>query len=155
MEEFIYPTRANKGDEWARDMFTSWIRSGLSYLSFPWLRWKPHTLVQEPFWMYLYYSVRESDITHLQGKIEFRVHVRDWQLIRFPHSDTIYRARNDEDGKAWFLCDRFEEIQNSQGELLTLADFSHAQGKNLVSTLRNSIPPVICGAQVRTIRRYP
>jgi hypothetical protein len=154
MKEYIYPTRANIGDEWARYMLEKWEESSLPLLCFPWILTSVHTLSREPFWMYLYYTLSASDIPALMGKIEYRVHVIAWQNTRY-HGDNIYKARYDEDGKVWFLCDHFEEIRKWSGEMLGLEDFTHANGKNIVSTLRNSIPPVICHEKIKVVSRYP
>ncbi|HLE16228.1 MAG TPA: hypothetical protein VI776_15885 [Anaerolineales bacterium] len=154
MKEYIYPTRANTDDEWARDMLNAWEKSRKPLLCFPWILFNVHTLVKEPFWMYLYYTVRATDIPALQGKVEFRVRVIDWSLARF-QQDSIYPARYEEDGKVWFLCERYEEIRNAHQQLLSLDDFAHATGKNLISTIRNSIPQVICHSKVIVAQCYP
>jgi len=154
MMEFIYPTRANIGDEWARNMLERWQDSGQSYLCFPWILTSVHALSQEPFWMYLYYTLSASDVPALLGKVEYRVHVIGWQNTKYQGED-IYKARYEEDGKVWFLCDYFEEIRKWSGEMLGLEDVAHAHGKSLISTLRNSIPPVICHEKIKVVSRYP
>lgn len=154
MKEYIYPTRANRGDEWAREMFEAWESSRKPLLCFPWIRFNVHTLVREPFWMYLYYTERATDILDLQGKVEFRVRVIDWNRSRF-QKDNIYQARYDENGKVWFLCNRYEEIRGERRNLIGLDDFTHAAGKNLASTIRNSIPPVICHSKIIVTQCYP
>lgn len=104
--------------------------------------------------MYLYYTEKETDIPNLQGKVEFRVGVIDWDLARF-EQDGIYKARYNEDGKVWFLCDRYEEVRNVNQHMLNLGDFTHTDGKNLISTLRNSIPQVVCHSNILISHCYP
>jgi len=83
------------------------------------------------------------------------VQVISWRAhIQFSGTDTfVFRA--DEYGEVWFLCDRFEEVVRDDGHLLSPSDFSHAQGKNLISTIRNSIPQVILDAKIEVVRYYP
>jgi hypothetical protein len=95
-----------------------------------------------------------TDIPALKGKIEYRFHVNDWSGTRFSGED-IHLFRGDEDGKVWFLCDRYQEIAKADASLISLRDFSHVDNKNLVSTMRNSIPPVLCGANIHVIEQYP
>lgn len=155
MNEVIYPTWALYDWHWVFEMISKWKGSEKPKLCFPWVKFKVHTLPPEPFWMYLYYAVSRTDIPELKGRIEYRVRVRSWRPeLKYDNGD-ILLERGNEDGTAWFLCDRFEEIAKRNGDLLTLTDFHHAYGKNLVSTLRNSIPPVRLQPQVKVLSAYP
>lgn len=157
MNEYIYPTRANYGDEWLRNMLNDWINSGLPNVSFPWLKFYPRTLEVETdsFWMYMYYTGRITDIPRLRGKIEYRIHVIDWRITNF-FEESVFNARSeDEDVKIWLKCDKFEEIRNKYDQLLALDDFKHPHNKKLSSAIRNTIAPVVCLISPKVIRMHP
>ena len=155
MKETIYTTWARRDNHWVSDMLEGWRKSGKPFLCFPWILFEVHTLPVAPFWMYFYYARGRTDIPLLQGRVEFRVQVVSWHPNpKYSGNDTCV-FRGYEDGKVWFLCDRFEEIVKNDGSLLSLSDFSHAYGKNLISTMRNSIPQVILEAKIRAGRYYP
>jgi hypothetical protein len=154
MKEYIYTTWTRSDNEWVKDMLRSWKRSKKPYLCFPWIRFRVRTLPETPFWMYMYYSVGLTDVPDLKGRVEFRLHVDNWAETHFS-GDNIYLSRGDEDGKIWFNCDQYQEIRNINNELITLDDFTHLHNKNLISTMRNSIPPVACDANIKVIEQYP
>ena len=155
MKETIYTTWARRDNHWVSDMLEGWRKSGKPFLCFPWILFEVHTLPVTPFWMYFYYARGRTDIPSLQGRVEFRVQGVSWHPNpKYSGNDTCV-FRGYEDGKVWFLCDRFEEIVKNDGSLLSLSDFSHAYGKNLISTMRNSIPQVILEAKIRAGRYYP
>jgi hypothetical protein len=156
MTEFIYPTRANRDDEWLREMLSDWRDSKKKYLCFSFARFKPHTLDgKSDFWMYMYYRKGRTDIERLKGVVEFRIHVIQCFDAALERPDT-HTQNFDRDEKIWFHCDGAEEIRTSTGGLLTLASFEHTEGKQLPSTIRSSIAPVICHeATVITGDTYP
>jgi len=154
MAEYIYPTRANSGDEWLKVMLENWKESRLPLLCFPWVLFGVHTITDQSFWLYMYYSYAQTDIPSLQGILEYRLHITNWGLDKYTGKD-IYPARIEEDGTAWFLCDRFEKICRSDNQPLHLTDFVHKYHKALGSTMRNSIPPVICKTKIISIESYP
>ena len=155
MKETIYTTWARRNNHWVNDMLEGWRRYRKPKLCFPWILFNVHTLPPTPFWMYFYYAQGRTDIPSLQGMIEFRVRMASWSPESKYAGDDIHLVRAGEDGKAWFLCDRFEEIVKENGQFLSLSDFRHAFGKNLVSTMRNSIPQVILQTNIRKVRFYP
>ena len=155
MNETIYTTWARRDNHWVNDMLEGWRASGKSLLCFPWIKFQVHTLPAAPFWMYFYYAQGLTDMPSLQGRLEFRVRVVSWRPNTIYREVDMHIVREKEDGKAWFLCDRFEEIVKETGGLLSLSDFSHAHGKNLVSTIRNSIPQVILHSKTKVRRYYP
>jgi hypothetical protein len=126
----------------------------LPQICFPWIIFGVHTIMDRSFWLYMYYSFNRSDIPSLQGVIEYRMHVSDWGVDKF-EGKGIYQARFDEDGTAWFLCDRFEKICKTDQRQLILSDFEHKYHKSLGSSMRNSIPPVICKAKIMIVDSYP
>jgi hypothetical protein len=154
MPEYIYPTRVNYEDEWLKVMLHNWKASKLPLLCFPWILFNVNTITDRSFWLYTYYSLSRSDIPALKGVIEYRIHVADWGLSKFMSSDA-YPARFDEAGTAWFLCDRFEKICKRDNSQLLLQDFVHKYNRRLASTMRNSIPPVVCKAELKVIESYP
>lgn len=154
MPEYIYPTRANTGDEWLKVMLEKWRSSGLPMLCFPWILFGVHTIMDRSFWLYMYYSFAQTDIPLLQGILEYRLHISDWGLVKFTGKD-IFRARFDEAGTAWFLSDRFEKICKSDKQKLHLSDFDHKYNKALGSSMRNSIPPVVSKTKIMVIDFYP
>lgn len=155
MKETIYTTWAKQRNHWVEEMLGGWRSSGKSYLCFPWILFNVHTLPKKSFWMYLYYAQSRTNAPLLKGKIEFRVRVTSWRSDSAFTGDDIYSVRIDEVGKVWFLCNRYEEIVKENGELLSLTDFQHVNGKNLISTIRNSIPQVILQSNIKTIQYYP
>jgi hypothetical protein len=154
MKEYIYTTWTRSHNQWVKDMLASWRRSKKPYLCFPWIKFRVHTLPETPFWLYMYYAEGLTDVPALKGKFEYRLHVNDWSGTRFSGED-IHLFRGDEDGKVWFLCDRYQEIAKAAASLISLQDFSHVDNKNLTSTMRNSIPPVLCEVNIRVIEQYP
>ncbi len=155
MKETIYTTWARSDHHWVKDMLAGWQNSRKSYLCFPWILFEVHTLPATPFWMYFYYAKGRTDILNLQGRLEYRVHVVSWQPKSKYIDDDIHVVRETEDGKVWFLCDRFEVIIREDGELLSLLDFKHVLGYNLISTIRSSIPQVELKAKIRLVRSFP
>ena len=105
--------------------------------------------------MYLYYAEGRTDIPSLQGRIEFRVQVVSWRPNPKYSEMNVYVFRGDEAGKVWFLCDRFEETVKIDGSLLSLSNFSHVHEKNMISTMRKSIPQVVLESKIRAERYYP
>ena len=154
MNEFIYTTWTQHQNEWVKKMLNGWEIKKKPFLCFPWIKFGVHTLTNESFWMYFYYSPRETDIDRLKGKIEYRVLVSDWSESIF-FGDDIHSVRDDEDGTAWFKCSLFQQVRKADSMLLSLSDFNHRDGKRLGSTMRNSIPPVICDKTIAVVRQYP
>jgi hypothetical protein len=154
MAEYIYPTRTNSGDEWLRDMLDSWKGTGRRYLCFPWITFRIHTIRDQSFWLYMYYSRNRSDIPDLIGVVEYRLSIVDWSKSKFLGNE-IHIERGDEPGTLWFLVDRFEVIRKVGGNLVGLNEFRHADGKRLGSAIRNSIPPVVLQSEIIVIDRYP
>lgn len=156
MADYMYPTRTNFGDEWLKEMLMSWKNKCLRYLCFPWIKFRVHTITDNSFWLYMYYSLTRSDIPDLMGVIEYRLKIIDWGESQYQVHDghDVFLARKDEPGTAWFLVDQYEEIQKAGGGELYLSDFSHAKQKRLGSALRNSIPPVTCQAKIVVRERY-
>jgi len=135
-------------------MLNEWCKKSTAYLCFPWIKFYVHTLPNQPFWMYFYYATKDTDIPNLIGAVEFRVYVKEWKTDKFINDQT-FLCRGDEDGTIWFLCDGFQEIRRTDNRLINLDNFQHAYDKNLSSTMRNSIPPVVCKAEIKVIREYP
>jgi hypothetical protein len=156
MKKFIYPTWTRPDNEWVKIMLNDWRKSGKPYLSFPWIKFRVWTLPVSPFWMYMYYSKSLTTIPDLIGKMEFRLRIVDWSPVKYDDKgDDIYLARKDEEGKIWFKCKQYQEVRKTNHDLISLDDFVHASGKNLVSTIRNSIPQVECQTGIKVIRQYP
>jgi hypothetical protein len=152
--EYMYPTQAENGTEWVRDMLNVWEKSGKAVLLFPFMGFHPRTLPAEPFWLYMYYRERKTINPNLRGKIFFRIHVVDWNDNGFARDEAHYVDFGGNE-KVWFKCDRFQEVRSKDGALLTLKDFVHAHNKCLPSTMRSSIPPVKSQTVIRTIKQYP
>jgi len=55
----------------------------------------------------------------------------------------------------WFLCDPAVEIVGGDGQVLTLRNFKHPDGKRLASSTRTTIPPFLFDAEVQVVERYP
>ena len=155
LKETIYTTWARQDNHWVNNMLEGWRKSGKQYLCFPWIKFKVHTLPDTLFWLYFYNAKSRTDVPSLQGRVEFRVRVVSWRPNPKYGGNDIYVIRGDEDGTAWFLCDHFDEVVKENGDLLSLSDFSHAYGKNLISTIRNSIPQVILKTKIRVVRHHP
>ena len=155
MNETIYTTWVKRDNHWVNDMLQGWRRSNKTELCFPWIFFNVYTLPTPPFWMYFYYAKGRSDVQSLKGKFEFRTRVVSWRPTPKYQGDDIHIVRDNEEGKAWFLCDQFEEIVKDGGELLSLSDFNHAHGKNLISSIRNSIPDVVLNVKIRVVQHYP
>ena len=154
MAEYLYPTRTNSGDEWLKDMLDSWRGTGCRYLCFPWIKFRVHTIRDQSFWLYMYYSQNRSDIPDLMGVIEYRLSIMEWGTSKYLGRE-IHVARGDEPGTIWFLADRYEKIRKAEGDLVGLDDFRHADGKRLGSSIRNSIPPVALQSEIFVTERYP
>lgn len=154
MAEYIYPTRTNSGDEWLKEMLDSWRGTGRRYLCFPWINFRVHTIRDKSFWLYMYYSRNQSDISDLMGVIEYRLSIIEWRTSKYPGKE-IHLERGDEPGTIWFLADRYERIRKVGGDLVGLNDFHHADDKRLGSTIRNSIPPVLFQSEIFVTERYP
>jgi hypothetical protein len=144
MPDYLYPTQADDHKEWVMEMLMAWRTSGLPYLQFPFMIFTAHTLRESPFWMYMYYREANTDIDFLKGKVKVRIHVIDWsyQLHRRPDAHYVDFGG---DETTWFLCDKAEKLR-----LLSLSDFEHVDpdtgardGKQLSSTIRSSIAPVV------------
>ena len=156
MSAFFYPTQAHNHHEWFGDLLAEWHRSSKKYLCFPFMSFKPHTLPSSgDFWMYMYYRRQQTGIDQLKGKVKFRVHVTRWRDTAFQAPDTHHIDFGGGE-TVWFLCDKAEEIRKPDGSLLTYYDFSHRDGKQLYSTIRSSIAPVVCNEKnVQPIGIYP
>jgi hypothetical protein len=154
MDEFLYTTWTRRDNEWVREMLDTWKRSKKPYLAFPWILFNVKKLSRPPFWLYLYYAHKHTDIDELAGAIEYRLRIIDWKYMKF-YNNNIYLHRGDEDGKVWFLCDQFQEVRKTEDVFVRLKDFRHYHGKNLPSTMRNSIPQVVCDIGVKVISHFP
>jgi len=155
MLEMLYNSWALSDNHWARKMLEGWSESSRPFLCFPWINYQLFTLPTSVFWMYLFYSAARTNVTELQGKIEFRLQVVSWRYSTKFIGDDIYRVRGDEDATAWFMVDRFEELRRNDGSLLSLQDFKHAHGQNIMQVMRHSIPQVELTALVTVIGKYP
>jgi hypothetical protein len=157
----MYPTQATQENEWIRTMLEAWRDSGKSHLCFPYARFFPRQLVSiveksEAFWLYTYYrNANKSNDFIMGGQVRFRFHVIDWDHDRFEaeHIHVVDFSHLDE--TIWFLCDHAVEIMGSDGEMLTLRDFEHPEGKRLASTMRSTIPPVEFDKEVEVIQAFP
>ena len=142
MWEYFYPTITG----WIEDMRDKWIAAkNDSYFSFSFLNFHPDTLPKKgAFWMYFYYTLKAEQNSSFGGNVEFRVHILEHSKTQFQRNSVfIYPFQSSEPVKIWFLCDRIERIERQDDQVLTLGDFKHAKGKELGSTIRNSIAPVI------------
>jgi len=156
--EYRYPTQADHGREWVRDMLDKWKASGKRYLCFAFVKFHPHTLNDLPAWIYMYYRVLDTDVAHLKGRITFRIHVIDVAFSPnnnspFAGDDNFhFRFGWNHDRTAWFRCDRAEQIQ-----LLALDSFTYPDEKHLPSALRSSIAPAHLDADVpvAVVHTYP
>ena len=156
--EYLYPTQADHGREWVRDMLDEWKASGKRYLCFPFVKVHPRTLNDLPAWMYMYYRVLDTEMAHLKGRIKFRIHVVDVAFSAnnnspFAGGDLFhFRFEWNHDRTTWFRCDRAEQIQ-----LLAFNHFVHPAGKHLPSALRSSIAPARLDANVpvAVVHTYP
>ena len=151
MHSYLYPTIPN----WFDKALESWKNSGKRYFSFPFLWFKPHTLPKDKsseFWLYMYYSESQTQEDNLKRVIQYRAKV-------VAHSNTIIQGSDiythqGEDPKVWFKCDAVEELRNISGKYLTEKDFDHLDaGKNLLSSIRNSIAPVKRKSPVITVQQ--
>jgi hypothetical protein len=132
-----------------------WSVGGEKFLAFPFSGFTPRTLPKgQDFWMYMYYREGLTEFAHLKRAVKYRVRVVACSESRFAMPDTCEVSWGGE--KMWFLCDKGEEIAKPSGALFTDADFRHADGKNLSSTMRTSIPPVErVGPDLRVVASYP
>ena len=156
MPDYLYPTQADGGREWVKDMLIGWRSSHLPYLCFPFMTFKVHTLRNTPFWMYMYYRQNSTDIASLIGKVKFRIHIIDWSYEKYNRADAYFTDFGGGE-TTWFLCDKAEEIA-----LLSISDFEHvdantgiADGKLLSSAIHSSISPVVFRSSIQTMELYP
>ena len=144
MDSYLYPTE----DKWFAPLLETWKHSGQPKLIFPFFNFKVTTLPQnteKPYWVYLYYSKSRTDDEALRGVVQYRVRVIRHSFE--PITDAGAHARdyeptNGDKAAVYFLCDLVEEITNSAGEALRLADFVHRDGVKLSSAIYNSIAPI-------------
>ncbi len=154
MREYLFPVEYKAYNHWDTQMIQEWQASRKPYLSFAFNRFSLHSLPQEPFWLYLYYTKSRSEEAAFRGKLRYRFQVIQWAREQYGREDT-YCFPSALDPRVWFLCDQFQEVRRASGESLAYEDFQHAEGKNLASSLRSSIVPVVCKAQIRVARCYP
>ncbi|MDF7807550.1 hypothetical protein P4E94_08890 [Pontiellaceae bacterium B12219] len=150
MNSYLYPTEPH----WFDDELKKWKSSGKRYFCFPFLWFEPHTLPSDKtkeFWLYLYYAESRTDNQSLQRVVQFRAKVIETSLSKIKGND-IHLLENDE-AKTYFKCDVVEEIKTVDGKFLTEADFNHAQGKNLLSSIRNSVAPIIRKTPMITVQK--
>lgn len=143
MTSFYYPTEPG----WIEKMRDEWINSCLPCCSFSFLDFYPSTLPEnKPFWMYLYYTktqTTDQKYHHLQMKVQFRVLVLEHGREEFTDQKNVHVYHfGGGTPKIWFKCSRIEEIRGIDRKFLTNEDFNHAEGKELLSAIRNSIAPV-------------
>jgi hypothetical protein len=141
MKSYFYPTRP----DWFENILESWKNSSKSHLVFTFNWFRPTTLPEvktDPFWMYLYYSERQTEITELQRVVKFRVRVvaYDFSLIEDGYIDSSLLTAPE--AKVWFKCDLVEEIKGLNGGYLHESDFKHTEGVQLLQAIVNSIAPV-------------
>ena len=144
MESYVYPTE----DKWFTQLLETWKHSGQPRLIIPFFNFTVTTLPQDngkPYFCYLYYSKSRSDDEALRGVVQYRARVigHSFQPITDAGAHVRdYEPTNGDKATVYFLCDAVEEITNSAGETLKLADFVHRDGLDLGSAIRNSVAPV-------------
>jgi hypothetical protein len=147
-DEIFYIYGAN--GTWIRgdDELEKWRESGKKYFCLSWQRTTPRTLPEEGkgFIMYMRYNIHHVQNKELQGKIEFKLHVKKWMKEKPQcNSDSIYftKCAGDisADNKVWFIVDKIERVKKTDGEYLILDDFTHPDSKKTIG-LRNTIPKV-------------
>jgi hypothetical protein len=154
VNDYMYSTEAILPQDWLTAAWSKWERSSLPFMSFPRLRFLVETLPCEPFWMFMYFSQSTSEDPHWAGKVRYRFHVVDWDSSPYRDSN-ICLIRYNEPGVMYFKCDRIEELWLEGGGYLVYQHFQHADGINLPSAIRTSIPPVICRAKFKVLRQCP
>ncbi|QBG47697.1 hypothetical protein EGM51_09940 [Verrucomicrobia bacterium S94] len=140
MNSYLYPTEPG----WFPAELEKWKSSGKRYFCFPFLWHEPHTLPSDQtkeFWLYLYYAQGRTGEGELQRVVQFRAKVVETSREEIEGND-IHLLFNPE-AKMYFKCDIVEEIKSIEGKFLTDADFQHIEGKNLLSTIRKSVAPII------------
>ncbi len=155
MLEMVYNTWARSDNHWVRKMLEGWSESRQPFLSFPWINYQLFTLPTSVFWLYLFYSAARTDIVELQSRIEFRVQVVSWRHSTKFIGEDVYRASGEDDATAWFMVDRFEELRREDGGLLSLQDFKHVHGQNILTIMRQSVPQVTLNVPAQIIQKYP
>ena len=144
MDSYLYPTN----DGWLEPMLNDWKHSGLPRMAFPFFGFRVTTLPQDtvrPFWMYVYYTKRSTEDEALRGVVQFRVRVIRHSfepIIDAGAHNRDYELQAGDKEKVYFLIDLVEEVTNSAGEALRLADFVHRDGVKLSSAIYNSIAPI-------------
>jgi hypothetical protein len=147
---YFYPTEPG----WIETMRDSWKASVSTNVSFSFLDYHPRTLPQhEPFWMYLYYTQTATKNADLQRKVQVRVRVLEHNTDEYSHLPNVYVYSFDVNAQIWFKCDKLEEVCRVDGTVLTDQDFTHAEGKDLLASIRNSIAPVKRNVPIKVIQR--
>lgn len=154
MDSYLFPVEYKENNHWDEQMIKMWKDSKLPYLSFTFNKFKPKTIPNEPFWLYLYYCKNSTEEFIFKGCIRYRLLVIDSSDSLFIGPD-IFPNNPGQNPQKWFLCSKFEEISNINSKFLKFQDFHHFENKQLRSCLRNSIPHVICDISVKTIESYP
>jgi len=140
MDEYIYPTEPG----WIERMVERWLESEKTYFAFSFLNFLPTTINSGfPFYMYLYYTKKQTEDVNLSGKIQYRVRVVSVKKSEFEDEDTFTFRFNSGISKIWFKCDLCDNLETTSG-FLTLDDFAHAEDQTRVlsSAIRTSIAPV-------------
>jgi hypothetical protein len=152
MTAYLYPTEPG----WIEDVRDRWMQSGLPYLSFPFLSFRPTTLPSlqlGSFWMYFYFTDTRTESPSLKRKIQFRAHIIEYSNDRFNGRNDVFVCEFDGNARVWFRCDAIEELRSKSGELLSDLDFERVQGTNLLSAIRSSIAPVRRVSHAKVLQR--
>lgn len=151
MNSYMYPTLPH----WFDKAIEKWKSSGKRYMCFPFRWFEPHTLPKEKtkeFWLYLYYSETSTEESELQRVVQYRA--KTVQYSKGPIYGADIYTREEDDGKVYFKCEVVEEIRKEDGGFLKESDFRHwKEDKNLLSAMRNSIPPVLRVSPIITVQR--
>jgi hypothetical protein len=138
-------------DGWIPDLLKDWKDSRQPKLAFPFYNFTVGTLPENPntpFWMYLYHSKKRTEQPELSGTVPYRVRVVHHETnttdsyTRLQNSGAHVRSNDLEKARTWFVCDVVEEILNVKGNAITFDDFDHAEGKDLGTSIINSVAPV-------------
>ena len=142
MLSYMMPTE----DAWFEDLLAEFKDSGKRELVFQWFQTRVTTLPEShdsPFFLYFYDSLARTRSPILQGKIPFRVLVRQFSFEPITGANIFLRETDLSSPKVWFCTDRIEELRGISGEYLTLDSFEHFDtSTSLPQAMTNSIAPV-------------
>lgn len=144
MPSYFYPTEP----DWFPKFVEEWKGSNKPRLAFPFYAFEVHTLPEnrdEVFWMYLYNSGNSTPASRPEDSrtVQYRVRVVRHENQNPPIDDpqAHLRTGSPEGARTWFVCDQVEEICRVDGTHLKDSDFKHAEGKNLLNAIFNSVAP--------------